>query len=184
MVDISKVVGNNLKNFRVETKMSLDAVSELTGISKSMLSEMEKGSKSPTITLLWKLCEGLNITIEELLRIPTPAVSCQRAEGMEHYSLGEGVDYRILFPFTPEDKLEFYQQRLAPHTSKKDSRHSASVTEFVIVTKGEYHIKINDEVFQLSQGDTIQFVGNCEHAYHNESDEDAEAIIVMAHKIG
>ncbi len=181
MADIAKIIGKNLKKLRTEMKISLDMVSDLTGISKSMLSGIEKGNKSPTVSLLWKLCEGLNITLEELLHEPARDIAYYPACAMESYSLEKGVDYCVLFHFTPEDHLEFYRQTLAPHTARPVSCHSAASEEYVIVTKGEYTMKISDKIYRMKEGDSIQFAGNYEHSYWNESGSEADAIIIISH---
>lgn len=105
MADIAKIIESNLKRLRIEMKISLDKVSYLTDISKSILSGIEKGNKSPTVFLLWKLC---------LLSAGT----------MEGDSLEKGVNYRVLFHFTPKDYLEFYRQTCSPHTARSVLRRS------------------------------------------------------------
>ena len=53
-MDIQKNVGQNIKTSREQKKITVDAASKLTGVSRSMLAQIEKGEVNPTISILWK----------------------------------------------------------------------------------------------------------------------------------
>ena len=55
---MSGIIAENLKRIRKENKWSLDTVSDMTGVSKSMLGQIERGESSPTISTLWKIATG------------------------------------------------------------------------------------------------------------------------------
>ena len=59
-------LGENLKAIRDKRGLNLNDVSELTGISKAMLSKIERGESVPTITTVWKIANGLKITLNAL----------------------------------------------------------------------------------------------------------------------
>ena len=59
---MSGIIAENLKRIRKENKWSLDTVSDMTGVSKSMLGQIERGESSPTISTLWKIATGLHIS--------------------------------------------------------------------------------------------------------------------------
>ena len=65
MNDFSSL-GENLKAIRDKRGLNLNDVSELTGISKAMLSKIERGESVPTITTVWKIANGLKITLNAL----------------------------------------------------------------------------------------------------------------------
>ena len=64
---MSGIIAENLKRIRKENKWSLDTVSDMTGVSKSMLGQIERGESSPTISTLWKIATGLHISFTGLL---------------------------------------------------------------------------------------------------------------------
>lgn len=68
MKEINEIVVVNLKKLRTEKGLTLDQVAEKTGVSKSMISEIERGTKSPTISVLWKICNGINLPFSELMK--------------------------------------------------------------------------------------------------------------------
>lgn len=57
--NIGHIVAENLKRLREERKLSLDAVAKCSGVSKSMLGQIERGVTNPTISTLWKIANGL-----------------------------------------------------------------------------------------------------------------------------
>ena len=54
-MDLQKVIGNNIKEIRERRKLTLDAAARQTGVSRSMLAQIEKGDVNPTISVLWKI---------------------------------------------------------------------------------------------------------------------------------
>ena len=67
MDDINNVIADNLKRMRKENRWSLDTVAEMTGVSKSMLGQIERKESSPTVATLWKIATGLHISFTALL---------------------------------------------------------------------------------------------------------------------
>ena len=65
-MDIHQAVGLNIHRIRKAQKLSIDRAAELAGISKSMLGQIERGVVNPTITVLYKLAQGLHVPLEQL----------------------------------------------------------------------------------------------------------------------
>ncbi len=59
MDKLNYVIAENLKRLREERKLSLDNVSRLSGVSKSMLGQIERGEVNPTVSTVWKISNGL-----------------------------------------------------------------------------------------------------------------------------
>lgn len=72
MEEINKIIGRNLKSFRITNKLSLERAAELTGVSKTMIGQIERGESSPTITTIWKIANGLKISFTSLIDNPQP----------------------------------------------------------------------------------------------------------------
>lgn len=60
-MNINSIIAENLKTLRTERNLSLGQLAELSGISKVMLSQIEKGDTNPTINTLWKIAKGLKV---------------------------------------------------------------------------------------------------------------------------
>lgn len=61
-------IGKHLKNIRQNRELSLDEAAEMTGVSKPMLGQIERGQSSPTITTLWKIATGLKVPLSSFCR--------------------------------------------------------------------------------------------------------------------
>ena len=60
-MELNEIIAENLKRLRTERGLSLGRLAELSGVSKVMLSQVEKGESSPTINTLWKIATGLQV---------------------------------------------------------------------------------------------------------------------------
>ena len=82
---IHLVLANNMKSLREQRKLSLDKVAEMTGISKTMLGQIERGESSPSITTVWKIANGLKLSFTSLINEPqseTVVVSQQEVQAL------------------------------------------------------------------------------------------------------
>ena len=79
-MDWGKRIGANLKQLRTERNLTLGQLSGLAGISKAMLSEMEKGMGNPTINTIWKIANGLKVPYTRLLEGSEPGPTLVRWE--------------------------------------------------------------------------------------------------------
>lgn len=70
MENINLILSKNLKYLRNERKLSLDKLADLTGISKTMLGQIERGESNPSITTVWKIANGLKISFTALINEP------------------------------------------------------------------------------------------------------------------
>ena len=72
MQEIHLVIAKNLRSLRESKKLSLEKVAELTGVSKTMIGQIERGESAPTITTIWKIANGLKISFTSLINQPQP----------------------------------------------------------------------------------------------------------------
>src|SRR5690554_5668235 len=66
-MEIDLVIAKNLKAIRESKKLSLEKVAELTGVSKTMIGQIERGESAPTITTIWKIANGLKVSFTSLI---------------------------------------------------------------------------------------------------------------------
>jgi XRE family transcriptional regulator, regulator of sulfur utilization len=106
MEEMSLLIAQNLKRIRDERNLSLDKLAELTGVSKSMLGQIERGESSPTVATLWKISNGLKLSFTTLLNKPQSDTDVIRKENITAL-LEDNGKYR-LYPFFPlEDGKQF-----------------------------------------------------------------------------
>lgn len=164
-------VGKNLKMIRKSRDLSLDKLAELTGVSKAMLAQVERGDSNPTISLLWKIANGLRISVTTLIAEETNEVTVVRLADIEPITEEDGGYHAYpLFPFDSKTHFEVYTVKVEPGCTHQSEPHQEGVEEFVIVTQGCLELHIGDDVYVAEQGDAIRFNADQGHLYVNRSD--------------
>ena len=182
MISISETIGLNLKRIRQERNLTLDDLATLTHVSRSMLSEIERCAKSPTISVLERICEGINVPLVQLTHTKTPQVALVTNDTVRHYSAWEGFELFVLFEFDTNKKFEIFRHVIAPHSERVSESHDSAIREYIICTKGIFGVQVGDETFHLKEGEAIQFLANCRHKYMNQADQDANIVMVLFHE--
>lgn len=184
-MDLSEVLGQNLKRLRTERNLSLGALAERSGVSKMMLSQIEKGDSNPTVNTLWKIVNGLGVTYSALMEQQSPEVSVVRAEDAPT-QFAEGGAYRIscYYPNTPERDFELYRVELDPAACHETEGHGEGTEEFVFLASGELVVTVGGEDYALEAGDAIHFDASLRHAYRNSGDSPAEMFTVNRYPNG
>ena len=177
-----EAIAANLKCHRESRGLSLDQLAELTGVSKSMLRQIETGKSSPTIATLWKIANGLRVSFTSLLcKAPVQAeVKSFRAE--QPLTAAE-EKYRLypLIPFNPQQPFEAYYFEIDPGTVFHGEPHEGNVYEYVFLNKGKLRITIGAESYNISEGEFLQFQADQAHDYECISDEMATAIMQVSY---
>lgn len=182
MISANETISRNIKIIRQERNLTLDDLAILTGVSKSMLSEIERCTKSPTISVLEKICNGINVPLAQLTYIETPQVSVTTNDTVKHYSAWEGFELFVLFQFDPDRKFEIFRHVIAPHSERSSEYHEAGIREYIICTKGIFSVQVGDKIFHLQEGEAIQFLANCSHKYFNATDQEANIVMLLYHE--
>lgn len=170
-MNIGNVIAVNLKNLRYERNLTLGQLSKISGISKAMLSDIEKGESNPTINTIWKIANGLNVPYTRLLEEPEKESMLIKKTDI---SVQSDVDahYRIYcyFKNNPGRNFEFFYVELDPHSSNATVGHSAKTEEYIYVISGELILHTETEEYLLQEGDAIVFDSSVRHTYINERD--------------
>ena len=175
-------IANNLRNIREDRNLSLDQVSELTGVSKSMLRQIETGKSSPTIAKIWKIANGLRVSFTTLLRKPVVEAEVRSFRG-EKPLTGESEHYRLypLIPFEPQQSFETYYVEIDSGTVFQGEPHEGNVYEYVFVINGKLQISVAGKIFKINEGKFLQFLANCPHEYKCIGKKMASAIMQISY---
>ena len=175
-------VADNLRNIRENRGLSLDQLSELTGVSKSMLRQIETGKSSPTIATIWKIANGLRLSFTALLRKPAVQAEVRSFKG-EKPLTAESEHYRVfpMIPFEPQQSFETYYIEIDPGTQFSGEPHEGNVYEYVFVISGKLQISVEDKAYEISRGEFLQFQANCPHKYRCLGKKTASAIMQISY---
>lgn len=171
MKDPTSNIGSVLKKVRFERGLTLEDTSNLTGVSKAMLGQIERGESNPTISILWKISTGLRISFSELLGSETNNYEAISIEEMEpvYESNGKMILYDV-FPFNPISGFEYFYIKLLPGAKHVSSPHQNSTEEYIVVTKGTLELTVEGQIFELTAPAALKFKSDKEHTYCNPYD--------------
>src|SRR5881409_3494887 len=68
--DLTSVVGENLRRLRTDRGLSLEKLAQASGVSRAMLGQIELGQSAPTINVLWKIAQALDVSFSALIAAP------------------------------------------------------------------------------------------------------------------
>lgn len=174
-------LADSLKDLRQSRRLSLQQVADMTGVSKSMLSKIELGRASPTATILGKIAEGLGISISQLIGGPSREQNCiLRVDQQPIFRVpATGFERRSLTPTQGERGVDVALNMLPPgQSSGFFPPHREGVEEILNVASGQLIVYLNDEKFELGEGDTILYAAQRRHRFDNPS-EDKPAIFYI-----
>lgn len=181
--DLAPVVGGNLRRLRTKRGLSLERLSQLSGVSRAMLGQIELGQSAPTINVLWKIARALEVTFSALIssRTVSGALVLRANQAKLLSSKDRSFTSRALFPFDEPRRVEFYELRLAPGGVETADAHAPGTSENLVVTAGVVEIDVAGETHRLTAGDSILFEADAPHAYRNGGKGEAVMYLVMTY---
>lgn len=171
-MDVNLIVADNLKTIRENKKLSLDQVAKLTGVSKSMLGQIERGEVNPTISVVWKIANGLKISFTSLLDRAKSDVELVKKNEIAPLIEDEGkfINYPI-FTFDETKRFEQYLIEIKSGGSITAEPHLIGTEEFITAFGGEVVVTVAGKEFKLTDGDSIHFKSDTSHSYRNDGDK-------------
>lgn len=180
--DLVPILSANLRRLRVKRGLSLERLAALSGVSRAMLSQVELGYSSPTINVMWRIANALDVPFSALLTSPEESgAQVLRFDHAKVLSSNDGrFTSRALFPIDSPHRTEFYELRLKSGGVENAQAHAPGTTENLVVVQGSLQITVGSEPPTLLEaGDAILFHADQPHVYANRGDEDALIYLVM-----
>jgi transcriptional regulator with XRE-family HTH domain len=177
------LIGKNIQAYRTKMKMSLNTLAKRSGVSKSMLSQIEQDKTNPTVVTVWKIARALNLGVQDLMESANDSIEVVRFNDLPFiYSADKLCEIRIDSPVHMADNLELYHFTLRPK-GRHDSKPHDESEEFLTVIDGQVKVSSGDRRVILNKGDSCRYRGNTEHAVENLADGISEVyVIVLFHK--
>ena len=162
-----------LKKARQDKGLSLEAVAKLSGVSRSMLSQIERGESSPTIATLWNLTRALQVDFAGLLDDGSRKREIDILRANEAPSINRhGADCNIHILSPPEDvgNHEIYDIQLKTGGSLDSAAHSPGTREHITVLEGSVSLTVDGDVALLQDNDTARYPADVPHRIEARSD--------------
>ena len=182
----SAVIGARVKALRESAGLSLRDLSERSGVSAPMLSQVERGETSPTLTVAARIASGLDLRLSQLLRLDEgDSVTIVRAgERQRGGNRRRGHSFEVLTSAQPGQRSELSLHTLAAEgsTGAPDDPpiHEAGSRETALVQKGRVVLVCDGQRHELGAGDCVTFDADLPHHFENPTDAEAAFLAVVS----
>jgi len=182
-------IGARVKALREAEGLSLRDLAERSGVSAPMLSQVERGETSPTLTVATRIASGLELRLSQLLRLDEQgAVTIVRAAGRRRGGNSRrGHRFEVLTSSQPGQRAELSRHTLSPggSTGAKDGAggthlHEPGSRETALVEEGTVVLVCDGERHELRAGDTVTFDADLPHHFENPTTADAAFLAVVS----
>jgi len=177
-------LGPRLHAIRKARGLTLDELSERSGISKSMLSQIERGQANPTFGTLWNITQSLGLELSELVeagaRRPAAAIERLAANLTPTINSKDGsCVLRILSPGGTAGLMEWYELAIEPGGRLESEPHGQGAMEHLSCLAGRLTVRSDGAAQELAAGDTVRYRGDVAHAIVNPGKQPARALLVV-----
>jgi len=177
------MVGDRVKALREAMGLSLRDLARASGVSAPMVSQVERGETSPTLSVATKIASGLEMTLSQLLRLdeePHVAV-VRRADRVT--MARDGHQLAQLSPALPGQRHSVSLHTLRPNAATGGAGdpplHEPGSRETAVVLEGSLVLALGGERFELASGDAITFDADLPHHFENSGRNQASFIAVV-----
>lgn len=170
---------------RQRNGFTLDQLAAASGVSRSMLSQIERGQANPTLAVTFRIAQAFGMSIGELVDDPAAAGAVEIVHGDDPHNLfrdDEQCQIRTLSPLHMEKSVEFYELRLQPGASLESAAHFDGTRELLTVVTGSAVLKAGTTECQLACGDSAHYRADHDHAIHNTGEVTLQAFLVVTYK--
>ena len=184
-------LGPCIRALRHKRQISGAELARRSQVTRGMISQIERGSAVPSLDVLARVCDGLQVSLAQLLQMCEP-VSERAASSTEDLPFEPVVrhDHRrvIAMPrvnqvyesLTPtmEGPIEFSILHIGPLSREASPTYEHQGEECLLLLKGALMVTLGDRSYHLTEGDSMAYPATIPHAYHCE--DEAPAVVVMA----
>jgi transcriptional regulator with XRE-family HTH domain len=182
--DIIIQISNNIKERRRERNITVQELATRANVSKGLISQIENSRTVPSLMVLIDIIKALEIDLNVFFKdirakSDQPIILVKRKDEYEHFEKEHAVGFhyqRIFTQFISQSTVDIVILELEPGADRPLVETEAF--EYKYTLSGEMTYQFNDELIQLSKGDSILFDGRIPHTPKNLGTETASALIV------
>jgi transcriptional regulator with XRE-family HTH domain len=175
-------VGVRLRAIRHLRRATLKTVAERANLSESFLSQIERGKASPSVASLTRIAAALGVNVADLFEAHAARADPRVLRRGRRPTLGFGNRARkyLLTP-RPLENLEVFTAEFVPGGSTGDEPYThGDSEELVVVLSGSIQLQLGERLFELEQGDSIDYLSSTPHRVANAGDEVAEVMWIIS----
>lgn len=177
-------LGPHVQQLRKKKRLTLDQLAAMSGVSRSMLSQIERGETNPTFATLWNLTRALGVDIAELVSghsaRQAAAISVTQGHFTPEIRTEDGSCLlRILSPAQNAGGFEWYELIIQPGGALESEPHGHGAMEHLTVLEGAMEVQSGAETVPVAVGGTARYPVDVHHAIRNTGQGAARALLVV-----
>ena len=175
---VASNLASNIRQLREARALTQDQMARVSNIPRPTWSNLESGQSNPTLAVLIKVANALQVPVEELIAAPRAVVKLYKSESIPSVTRGK-VRLKKLLP----DKIagmEIDRMELAPGAYMAGVPHTPGTREYLTCESGTVQLSVGGEVWTLGPGDVVVFRGDQKHGYRNPKAQPAVTYSIVA----
>ena len=167
---LQQLVCDRVKAMRKEKGWTLEQLATLSGVSRSMLSQIERGGANPTLGVAFRIAQAFGMSLGDLVEAPAAA---PKIDVIRHADRGflfrddSQCRIRTLSPLHLEKDVEFYEVTLKAGGALVSSPHYEGTREFLTIEEGAVRLTSGEEACDLVKGDSAHYPADVPHRIEN-----------------
>ncbi len=182
---IHRHLGSRVRELRSARGWSLEALAAASGVSRSMLSQIEREEANPTLAVTLRIARAFSLALGELLQMPgaSSGVTVIRAnDHAYHYRSDKDCRIRTLSPLNLEKDVEFYELTLQSQGALRSSPHFEGTREFLTIQRGQVRVESAADAEELRAGDSASYRADVPHAIINVGKTEAVMYLIVIYR--
>ena len=177
-------IGKRIHILRKEKDMTLEELSQKSGVALATLSRMENNKMTGTLNSHNKICKALGVSIAELYReledSSKVVEAVPRRKRTEHFIHTKKAKYELLVTKTLDKKIMPLAMKIGARGETQREQNKPGVEKFIYVMNGALEALIGNETYSLKRGDSLYFDASLPHTFKNKTKAEAEAICIIS----
>lgn len=172
-----------LKRLRIENNYSMQHLADLAGVSKSMISKIERGEVQPTLDMATRLAQAFGKSLSSMLETQAEShlVKIARAEQSIWEDAVTHSLRRVLSPPFPEGKLEWLEITAPPKIKISLAPLKKGSEKYILMVEGSMTIEVGEQILSLTAGDSGYFAAHFPHTFMNTLNKKAVYYLIIKH---
>jgi transcriptional regulator with XRE-family HTH domain len=178
---LNQRVCQRMRTMRKKRGWTLEQLARQSGVSRSMLSQIERGGANPTLGVAFRIAQAFGLSLGDLVddAASRTRIEVIRADDTRHlFREDEQVRIRTLSPLNLEKDVEFYELLLKPGGVLASEPHFAGTREFLTIEKGAARLVAGDQTRELGPGDSAHYPADVPHRIENAAPGETLAFLV------
>lgn len=182
---INEDLGRRVKKLRTDRGWSLEELAAASGVSRSMLSEIERERANPTLSVTYRIATAFGLALQDLIETAATASSIQTiraGDRSQTFRSDKQCQIRTLSPLNLEKDVEFYEVTLHPGGALRSQPHYEGTREFLTVEEGAICVESGTDRDELAKGDSATYRADVAHTILNTGKKEAVVFLVVIYR--